>query len=205
LRPWWRVDPAKSRDRIDPPARGSVAQTMSGNWREKSPAETGLSSMVSHFTAPPYRRADLAQTRPIATGLSDARGRLPTSRLLAQENAPPQRGQVLHMSVYEGRSSVHVCLRGVGGLSLSRPRGRAQGGPNAQPRMHAIDDGTSLGRTMVNDPDRGSRARLSRHLTDLRSTPHRWRRWPLIARPHVSADEPFRVLREVLVDIQSAL
>ena len=135
-----RVDPAKSRDRIDPPARGSVAQTMSGNWREKSPAETGLSSMVSHFTAPPYRRADLAQTRPIATGLSDARGRLPTSRLLAQENAPPKRGQVLHMSVYEGRSSVHVCLRGVGGLSLSRPRGRAQGGRSHRPRFKDLRD-----------------------------------------------------------------
>ena len=49
----------------------------------------------------------------------------------------------------------------------------------------------------MNDPDRGSRARLSRHLTDLSSTPHRWRRWPLIARPHVAIDEPFRVVREV--------
>jgi len=58
---------------------------------------------------------------------------------------------------------------------------------------------------MVNDPNRGSRARLSRHLTDLLSTPHRWRRSPLLARPHVAVDEPFRVLREVLVGIESAL
>ena len=46
--------------RIDPPARGFVAQTTSGNWRKKSPAETGLSSMFSP-TGPAYRRADLAQ------------------------------------------------------------------------------------------------------------------------------------------------
>ena len=196
--------------RIAPPGwqrESPAAARRSGVWAKVSgrPGVTPDRPACAWLRCSDHVRAHLAQTRPIATGLSDARGWLATSRLLAQENAPPKRGQVLHMPVYEGRSSVHVCLRGVGGLSLSRPRGRAQGGPNAQPRMHPIDDGTSLGRTMVNDPDRGSRARLSRHLTDLRSTPHRWRRWPLLARPHVAVDEPFRVLREVLVGIESAL
>ena len=164
--------------RIDPPARGSVAQTMS---------------------APTSRK----RGRSLPDYPSRA-GRLPRAGC-SRKKMPRQSGAKSYTCLPTRRRPAHVCPRGVGGLSLSRPRGRAQGGPNAQPRMHAIDDGTSLGRTMVNDPDRGSRARLSRHLTDLRSTPHRWRRWPLIARPHVSADEPFRVLREVLVDIQSAL
>src|SRR6516165_9940681 len=75
-----------------------------------------------------------------------------------------------------------------------------------EPRRALCTRGVIIGSdARPNWTDRGSGARLSRHLTDLRSTPHRRRRWPLLARPHVVIDEPFRVLREVLVGIESAL
>ena len=65
-------------------------------------------------------------------------------------------------------------------------------------------------RSTAGDPDRcaadrASRARLSRRLTGLRSTPHRRRRRSLLARADVAVDEPFRVQGEILIAIESPL
>jgi len=49
--------------------------------------------------------------------------------------------------------------------------------------------------------DRASRARLSRGLTDLRSTPHRRRGRPLLAEPHVPINEQLGVLGQIVVRV----